>query len=103
MRAVTLGDYLTDGLQTALNVVADITGADRIDIVGLCLGGALTAMLAAHMAATGDKRINSLTLLNTLLDYSKPGILGNFTDEQTVAQLERQGETQARCAVPPGA
>ena len=61
--------------------------------MGLCLGGALTAMLAAHMAATGDKRINSLTLLNTLLDYSKPGILGNFTDEQTVAQLERQGET----------
>ena len=64
--------------------------SDKIDIVGLCLGGALTAMLAAYMAATGDKRINSLTLLNTLLDYSKPGILGNFTDEQTVAQLERQ-------------
>ena len=90
MHDVTLEDYLTSGLRTAVDVVADITGADKIDIVGLCLGGALTAMLAAHMAATGDKRINSMTLLNTLLDYSKPGILGNFTDEQTVAQLERQ-------------
>jgi pimeloyl-ACP methyl ester carboxylesterase len=44
-------------------------------------------MLAAHMAATGDKRINSLALLNTPLHYGKPG---NFTDEQTVAQLERE-------------
>ncbi len=38
--------------------------------MGLCLGGALAAMLAAHMAATGEKRIKSMTLLNTLLDYS---------------------------------
>jgi polyhydroxyalkanoate synthase subunit PhaC len=90
MSDVSLEDYLNDGLRTALDVVADITGAEQADVVGLCLGGALAAMLAAHLAATGEKRIKSLTLLNTLLDYSKPGILGNFTDEQTVAQLERQ-------------
>ena len=90
MRDVSLEDYLNDGLRTALDVVADITGAEQADVAGLCLGGALAAMLAAHMAATGEKRIKSLTLLNTLLDYSRPGILGNFTDEQTVTQLERQ-------------
>ena len=47
-------------------------------------------MLAAYLAEKGDDRIGSITLLNTLLDYSEPGVLGAFTDEKTVARLERQ-------------
>jgi polyhydroxyalkanoate synthase subunit PhaC len=90
MRDVTLDDYLIHGPRTALDVVGDITGAPKTDIAGLCLGGALTAMLAAYLAATGDDRIGSVTLLNTLLDYSQPGVLGTFTDEMTVSRLERQ-------------
>jgi polyhydroxyalkanoate synthase len=90
MRGVTLDDYLIHGPQTALDVIEDITGAPKIDIVGLCLGGALTAMLAAYLARTGDHRLGSITLLNTLLDYSEPGALGAFTDERTVSRLERQ-------------
>jgi polyhydroxyalkanoate synthase subunit PhaC len=90
MRGVTLDDYLIHGPRQAMDVIQDITGAPTIDIVGLCLGGALTAMLAAYMAATGDARLGSVTLLNTMLDYSEPGVLGAFTDERTVARLERQ-------------
>jgi polyhydroxyalkanoate synthase subunit PhaC len=92
MSGVTLDDYLVHGPQTALDVITDITGAPKIDIVGLCLGGALTAMLAAYLAGTGEDRLGSITLLNTLLDYSEPGVLGAFTDEQTVARLEKQME-----------
>ena len=94
MSGVTLDDYLVHGPQTALDVITDITGAPKIDIIGLCLGGALTAMLAAYLAATGDPRLGSITLLNTLLDYSEPGVLGAFTDELTVARLERQMQEQ---------
>ncbi|HEX2824020.1 MAG TPA: alpha/beta fold hydrolase [Streptosporangiaceae bacterium] len=90
MRGVTLDDYLIHGPREALDVIAEITGAPTIDIVGLCLGGALTAMLAAYLAEKGDDRIGSITLLNTLLDYSEPGVLGTFTDEKTVARLEKQ-------------
>ena len=90
MSGVTLDDYLIHGPRDALDVIAGITGAPTIDIIGLCLGGALTAMLAAYLTEKGDNRIGSVTLLNTLLDYSEPGILGVFTDEKTVAQLERQ-------------
>jgi polyhydroxyalkanoate synthase len=90
MRSVTLDDYLIHGPIAALDVIADITGAPKIDITGLCLGGALTGMLAAYLAGTGDDRIGSLTLLNTMLDYSQPGALGAFTDERTVARLERE-------------
>ncbi len=94
MRGVTLDDYLVHGPQAALDVITDITGAPKIDIVGLCLGGALTGMLAAYLAGTGDDRVGSITLLNTLLDYSEPGVLGAFTDELTVSRLEKQMEEQ---------
>ncbi len=94
MSDVTLDDYLVHGPQTALDVITDITGAPKIDIVGLCLGGTLTGMLAAYLAGAGDDRLGSITLLNTLLDYSEPGVLGAFTDEQTVSRLERQMEEQ---------
>jgi polyhydroxyalkanoate synthase len=90
MGGVTLDDYLIHGPREALDVIGDITGAAKIDIIGLCLGGALTGMLAAYLAAKGDERIGSITLLNTLLDYSEPGVLGAFTDERTVAGLERE-------------
>jgi polyhydroxyalkanoate synthase subunit PhaC len=88
MRQVTLDDYLVHGPSAAMGVIADITGSPKIDIVGLCLGGALTAMLAAYLAASGDTRLGSLTLLNTLLDYSEPGVVGAFADKQTIARLE---------------
>jgi len=94
MSGVTLDDYLVEGPQTALEVITDITGAAKIDIVGLCLGGALTGMLAAYLAGTGDRRLGSITLLNTLLDYSDPGVLGAFTDEATLSRLERQMREQ---------
>ena len=90
MRDVTLDDYLIHGPREALDVITDITGSPKIDITGLCLGGALTGMLAAYFARTGDDRIGSITLLNTMLDYSQPGVLGAFTDEKTVARLEHE-------------
>ena len=90
MSGITLDDYLIHGPREALDVITEITGSPKVDIIGLCLGGALTAMLAAYLTEKGDDRIGSITLLNTLLDYSEPGVLGTFTDEKTVAQLERQ-------------
>jgi polyhydroxyalkanoate synthase len=90
MRDVTLDDYLIHGPRQALDVISNITGAPKVDIAGLCLGGALTGMLAAYLARTGDDRLGSVTLLNTMLDYSEPGVLGAFTDTRTVARLDRQ-------------
>jgi polyhydroxyalkanoate synthase subunit PhaC len=100
MRDVTLDDYLIHGPRTALDVISDITGSGTVDIAGLCLGGALTAMLAAYLAGTGDARIGSITLLNTLLDYSEPGVLGAFADERTISRLEAE---MARAGVMEGA
>ena len=90
MSGTTMDDYLTKGPRTALDVVCDITGSDTVQVVGLCLGGAMTVMTAAYLAGIGDDRIGSITLLNTLVDYSEPGALETFTDKATVAKLEKK-------------
>ncbi|HWB72799.1 MAG TPA: alpha/beta fold hydrolase [Egibacteraceae bacterium] len=90
LRDVRLDDYLISGPRTAIDVIRDITGADKVNIVGLCLGGTLTVILLAYLDAVGDDLVNAVTLLNTLIDYSDPGPLGAFTDPDTVAALERR-------------
>ncbi len=89
-RHVTLDDYLLHGPVTAIDAVCEITGAERVNIVGLCLGGTLTTILMAYLAQRGDERINAATLLNTLVDFSVPGRLGAFTDRASVERLEKR-------------
>jgi polyhydroxyalkanoate synthase len=88
MRDVDLDDYLLLGLRAALDAVCEITGAPRVNIAGLCVGGTLAVMLAAFLSELGDDRINSTTLLNTLVDFSQPGPLRHFTDPEAVARVE---------------
>ncbi|MFC5996992.1 PHA/PHB synthase family protein [Pseudonocardia hispaniensis] len=90
MSATTMDDYLVHGPQRALEVITEITGAETVDIVGLCLGGALTAITAAYLSQAGDGRVGNLTLLNTMLDYTDPGVLAAFTDQDTIDRLERR-------------
>lgn len=89
MRSITLDDYLISGPVTALDVITEITGAPKVNFLGLCLGGTLTMATLAYLDAIGEDRINNATFLNTLVDFSEPGLLGVFTDEQTVSKLER--------------
>jgi polyhydroxyalkanoate synthase subunit PhaC len=90
MSGLTMDDYSTHGTCAALDAVTEITGSETVDVLGVCLGGALAAMTAAQLAAGGDDRIGTLTLINTLLDYTEPGQLGCFLDEGTIAKLERR-------------
>ena len=89
MRHVKMDDYLISGPVAALEVVGNITGAEKINLLGLCLGGTLTMATLAYLDAVGMELINSATFLNTLIDFSEPGLLGVFTDEATISRLER--------------
>ena len=86
----SLDDYLLNGPIAALDVMREITGAERANIAGLCLGGTLTTALRAYLAAAGEDRIASTTLLNTLVDFSRPGRLGAFTDKASIERLEKR-------------
>ena len=88
---LTLDDYLRDGLFAALDRVQELTGAERVNLEGLCLGGTLAMIGLAVLAARGQSsRIGWTSLSNTLLDFSRPGILGVFTDEETVRRIEKR-------------
>jgi polyhydroxyalkanoate synthase subunit PhaC len=89
LRDVTMSDYLREGPLEALDVVQEITGAEQVNVGALCLGGTLATAAASWLAARDDDRIRSLTLMNTLVDFTVPGQLGAFTDEKTVERLER--------------
>jgi polyhydroxyalkanoate synthase len=90
MSGTSMEDYLVSGPRQALDIISEITGSAKIDIIGLCLGGALTAITAAYLTQSGDDRVGNVTLLNTMLDYSEPGMLGIFTDEAAVDRLEKE-------------
>jgi polyhydroxyalkanoate synthase len=90
MRDLGFDDYLKQGPLDAVRVVREITGAAEVNTVSVCLGGTLGAIALAHNALLGDRSIKSATFLNTHTDFSTPGSLGVFTDESTIAGLERQ-------------
>ncbi len=92
MAGVALDDYLLRGPYEALDVIAEITGSQAVDVVGLCLGGTLTTMLLAHLAAGGGRgvEVRSATLVNALVDSSEPGPMGQFLDRDSVARLSEQ-------------
>jgi polyhydroxyalkanoate synthase len=83
-------DYVTDAAVTAIDKICEQTGEKEINAVGYCLGGTLLGSTAAWMAAKKDKRIASATFFTTMLDFSIPGELGVFIDEQQVSSLEKK-------------
>ncbi len=91
MAELRLDDYLRDGLLAALDEVAAITGRPGAHVLGVCLGGTLTAMALGVLAARGEaERIGSAALVNTLVDFSDPGDVAVFTDEESIARVERK-------------
>jgi len=81
-------DYLAEGILQAIDVARAISGADRINTLGFCVGGTLLACALAVIAARGQDKVASVTLLNTLLDFSDIGELGLMVNEATVASRE---------------
>jgi polyhydroxyalkanoate synthase subunit PhaC len=83
-------DYLTEAALVAVDKVCEQTGEKEINAAGYCLGGTLLGSTLAYMAAKKDKRIASATFFTSMLDFSIPGELGVFIDEQQVASLEKK-------------
>jgi polyhydroxyalkanoate synthase len=91
MAALTLDDYLRDGLFAAIDRASTITGSPAVDLVCVCMGGTLAAVGLAVLAARGDQaRIGAATLINSFVDFGEPGPIGAFVDEPTIERIERR-------------
>jgi len=81
-------DYMRLGPLAALDAIEKATGERKVSAIGYCIGGTLMAATLAWMAARGDDRIAACTFFTAQVDFSEPGELGVFIDEDQLASLE---------------
>jgi polyhydroxyalkanoate synthase len=86
---LTWDDYIEDAAIKAINVVQEISGQDKINTLGFCVGGTILSTALAVLAARKEEPATSMTLLTSLLDFSDTGILDVFIDEAQVAMREQ--------------
>lgn len=90
---LSMQDYIDLGIRASVAAIRSM-GAEKLHIVGYCLGGTLTTIAAAAMARDGDDTLASISLLASQVDFSEPGELGLFINESQVAFLEDIMSTQ---------
>ncbi len=88
-------DYLTLGVNEAVRVARELSGAEKVHAVGYCVGGTLLATYMAWLNKRHKDRgegpesvpVASWTLLATLVDFQSPGDIEVFIDEGSVRWL----------------
>ncbi|HEX2136771.1 MAG TPA: class I poly(R)-hydroxyalkanoic acid synthase [Microvirga sp.] len=90
MDSIGIEDYMDLGPLEASDVVRDITGSPKVNVMGYCIGGTLLTMTLAVLAAKGDERFNSATFMVSLQDFSRVGDTAVFMDEPGIDIIEQQ-------------
>jgi len=104
-RELKMQDYLSTGVLEAMAAVKSRTGASSIHTMGYCLGGTFLAIAAAALGRIQRKQtltakeqalipvdmpnLSSVMLLAAQTDFSEPGELGVFIDEEQLANLRQ--------------
>ncbi len=81
-------DYMLEGPIAALDAIEKATGEGEINLIGYCIGGTLSASALAYLATKKEKRVASCTFFTTMIDFSHPGELGVFIDEDQIDRLD---------------
>ena len=95
--AMQFEDYMDLGPLTALREIQKMTGEENANVLGYCIGGTLLSCLQAYLAAAPQAdipKITSATYLVTMIDFSEPGDLGVFIDEDQIEKLEERMQRQ---------
>lgn len=87
---ITWDDYVEKGVLKAIDTVLAVTGQPKTNLLGFCVGGTISATALATLAARQQDKVNSFTLMTTLLDFSDNGVLDVFIDERHVRMREQQ-------------
>jgi polyhydroxyalkanoate synthase subunit PhaC len=87
-------DYITKGPLEAVDVVRQITGAERVNPIGYCIGGTLLSMMLPYLEAGDDEeekqKFGPPTFMVALQDFSEVGETSVFIDEPQVDFMELQ-------------
>ena len=87
---VSMDDYIQDGYLAAIAAVQAISGQAQINAVGYCIAGTTLGLTLAHLKKTGQTPIKTASFFTTLTDFSDPGEVGVFLENDFVDGIERQ-------------
>jgi poly[(R)-3-hydroxyalkanoate] polymerase subunit PhaC len=88
-----LETYLT-ACKQAIEAVCEVSGTPDVNTMAACAGGFTLTTLLGHLAATGDKRVHSVTLLVTVLDTECPTALSMFASRTAVSAAIQRSRSQ---------
>jgi polyhydroxyalkanoate synthase subunit PhaC len=84
----SFSDYMTDGFLAAVDAVQKATSAEKMNVIGYCVGGTMVASALGYMAARNDDRVNAATFFTTQVDFEKAGDLLVYVDDEQVRWIE---------------
>lgn len=87
---VGMDDYIREGYLTAMAEVRRITEQKQINAVGYCIAGTTLSLTLSHLHRAGDASVKSATFFTMLTDFSDPGEVGVFLDNDFLDGIERQ-------------
>jgi poly[(R)-3-hydroxyalkanoate] polymerase subunit PhaC len=90
MESTTIEDYLDLGLLAPRDVVAEVTKAQTVNVMGYCIGGTLLAMALAWLAARRQNSFGVASFIVSLQDFSRVGDTAVFLGESNVDYIEQQ-------------
>jgi polyhydroxyalkanoate synthase len=85
---LTWDDYLEQGVMRAIDVARGVSGAEKVNTLGFCIGGTLLASAVAVMRGRNEDPVASITLLTTMLDFADTGEISTLVTEQSIAARE---------------
>jgi len=85
---LTWDDYLKLGPLKAIDVAREITNVHEVHALGFCVGGTILSCAAGVLAAQGEEKLATVTLLTTMLDFTDTGDIGLLIDRGSVALRE---------------
>ena len=87
-------DTYVTAIEEAMDVMAEITGSPDCNIEGGCVAGIAVAALLGNLAARGVRKVNSATLMVTMLDTSTDTQLGALATPAMIELAQMNSATK---------
>lgn len=88
IRSFRWEEYANIGVIAALDATRKITGKDKINTLGYCVGGIILTSAAILLKNRGLDWINSMGHMTTMLDHTEPGEIKAFLDRDLMKLRE---------------
>jgi len=87
-----LSDYI-DALVEALDVIKDVSGKDKVNIMGACSGGITASVLTSYLEQKGEDRVNTLSLsVCSLSQHKEDSEMSMFVDENQLDEAKNKSK-----------